>query len=201
MSTVEVEELIATRFRRLLRGDECIVREQMLRSVRAHLVELDALERHHPIWIHLHVQTVNESRLRSYLNWKLYHKLAGQDVYWAMLALDLHSGSTSIRSWEGLWDHPDWSLDWPLLEGLFNLRLFPMGNWLGELRTWLENRGWYRAALERLGDSAILHSPCSDFFLAEVEATDEDIPRYRDLLSDIRPEKVDLPGGISFNPR
>ena len=93
MSLEDVDRVLGGSFRFLLEGSPCALRETLLDSVRANLMELDVLDRNHPVWAFLAVQTVNRSRLGSFLGWKIYHGLADERVYWANMARDLAAGS------------------------------------------------------------------------------------------------------------
>lgn len=162
MSREDVDRLLHEEYP-FFQGDEpCALREILGRSVRQELLELDGLERSHPVWSHLAVQTVNRARLASFLGWKLHHGLASEAAYWTLMADDLCTGSVvSVEAWEGLekTSH-DWRTEYALLQGFYNFHLFSAGRWMEEVKGFLVRRGRVEAALAYLRQPGLSDEPC-----------------------------------------
>ncbi|HEV7671278.1 MAG TPA: hypothetical protein VGS22_22400 [Thermoanaerobaculia bacterium] len=77
MSAQDVDRLLAG-FSFLVEDRPCALRKILLASVRRTLEDLDALDRDHPVWSLLAIQTVNASRLRCFTGWQLRNGLAGE---------------------------------------------------------------------------------------------------------------------------
>lgn len=100
MSASDVDAVIKGEFAFLRDDIECPLRAVLLESVGSCLTELDALDRAHPIWAHLLVQTVNCSRLRHLVRWRLGLDSDDARARWVLVAFDLKTGScVSTPQW------------------------------------------------------------------------------------------------------
>ncbi len=100
MSAQDIDHLLAERYAFLSEDVPCTLREILFASVRQMLEELDALDRDHPVWSLLAVQTVNASRLDRFVGWQLWNGLAGEAADWTIVAHDLAAGScVSTEAW------------------------------------------------------------------------------------------------------
>jgi hypothetical protein len=182
VSLEDVDRLLRESFLFLLDGPPCALRETLLDSVRANLMELDALDRNHPVWAFLAVQTVNRSRLGSFMGWKIHHGLADERVYWTNMARDLWAGSrVSSEAWSRLETlSPTWRYEWALLQGFFNFHLFSPGKWMEELKGYLERRDLVRPALDYLRQPALLDDPCVRWLTPG--ATQQDLIEYAEAI-------------------
>ena len=181
MSIEDVDRLLRE-CHSLHEGPPCILRETLCDSVRANLLELDALDRNHPVWAYLAVQTVNRSRFDSFLGWKIHHGLADERVYWAMMAHDLGAGScVSVRAWSQLEKlSPTWRYEWALLQGFFNFHLFSAGKWMEELKGYLVQRDLVRPALDYLRQPTLAGDPCVKWLAPK--ARQRDLMEYAELI-------------------
>jgi hypothetical protein len=185
MSADDVEQVLQEIFPLLLTGPRCALREVLQESVRAALVELDALDRGHPVWAYLAVQTVNHSRLSNFLGWQVDHGLAGAGTWWAKFADDLWSGScVSVEAWARLEElSPRWRYEWAVLQGFYNFHLFSPGRWLGELAGYLERQGLVAPALAYLRRPETVDEPCVRWLAPGVTA--EDLLEFAEVIEDL----------------
>jgi hypothetical protein len=72
VSATDIHACLSSEFAFLLEDHDCALRHVLLESVRSSLEELDALDRSHPIWAKLIVQTVNYPRLQHIVDWELH---------------------------------------------------------------------------------------------------------------------------------
>lgn len=187
MSADDVELVLRETFELLLTGPRCALREVLQDSVRAALVELDALDRGHPVWAYLAVQTVNHSRLSSFLGWQIDHGLAGEGTWWARFADDLWSGScVSVEAWSRLEDlSPSWRYEWALLQGFYNFFLFSPGRWLGELAGYLVRQDLVAPALAYLRRPETVDEPCVRWLAPG--ATAKDLLAFAETIEAVLP--------------
>lgn len=186
MSTEDVDRVLREDFLFLLDGPSCVLRETLLDSVRDMLLELDALDRNHPVWAFLAVQTVNPSRLGSFVGWKIYHGLADERAYWTRMARDLSAGScVSSEAWSELEKLSRvWRYEWALLQGFFNFHLFSPGKWMEELKGYLVRRDLVTPSLEFLQRPELIDDPCVRWLAPE--ATQQDLLEYAELVDAAR---------------
>jgi hypothetical protein len=182
MSLDDVERVLAGAFEPLPEGPPCPLRELLRDGVRAALLELDALDRGHPVWAYLAVQTVNRTRLRNYLGWKASRGLADERTWWAIIDQDLGTGScVSVEAWTQLETlSPAWRFEWALLQGFFNFHLFSADRWLEELKGWLVRRGLVAPALAYLRRPETVDEPCLRWLTPE--ATSQNLLAYAEAL-------------------
>ncbi len=186
MSAEDVDRVLNQEFAFLLSGPSCVLRETLLDSVRGHLLELDALDRNHPVWAFLAVQTVNLSRLGSFMGWKIRQGLADERVYWTNMAQDLGAGScVSLEAWSQLEKlSRTWRYEWALFQGFFNFHLFSPGRWMNELKGYLVERDLVSPALDRLRQPDLLIDPCVQWLTPG--ATREDLMSYAEAIEAAR---------------
>jgi len=152
----------------------CRLREALLQGVRRTIEELDALDREHPVWSLLAVQTVNASRLRSYTGWLLHNGQADESTDLAIVAQDLGAGSiVSTEAWARLASRAAaWRLEGPLVQGFFNFHLFGAGSFLNDLKRFLVERDLVSEALAYLRRPKTLENPCFRWLTPKATATD-----------------------------
>lgn len=181
MRVQDVDSLLAEHFDFLLGEARCPFQAVLLESVRSLLDELDGLDRDHPIWSLLAVETVNLSRLRSFAFWQLHHGVDREATDWTIVALDLAAGSVvSSAAWTRLAARSSaWRLEWVLAQGLFNWSRFGPGLFLADLARWLREREQMTTALNLLRPS----SPRDlAFAWLAPDATATDIAHFADLI-------------------
>jgi len=162
LSAHDIERLLAERYAFLSKDVPCALRESLLASVRRMLEELDALDRDHPVWSLLAVQTVNASRLRSYTGWLVYYGKANEATDLTIVAQDLAAGSViSTEAWSRLANRsPAWRLEGPLVQGFFNFHLFGAGRFMNDLKRFLVEHDQVDEARAFLRQPEAIENPC-----------------------------------------
>lgn len=181
MSAEDVEVLI-DQFFFLREGPPSPFREALLRNLRRTIEDLDALDRDHPVWSLLAVQTVNHVRLMSYTGWRVYHGQADEATDLAIVALDLLAGCRiSTEAWKRLAGRsPAWRLEAPLLQGFFNFHLFSAGTFMNDLKAFLVETDQVSDALAYLRRPGTIEHP--DFRWLTPNATAKDILYFAELV-------------------
>jgi hypothetical protein len=174
LSTEDIDDLIAGNFSFLLEESPCALREVMLRSVRRTLERLDGLDREHPVWSLLAVQTVNRSRLRSYTGWQVHYGEADEATDLAIVAQDLAAGSCiSTEAWSRLASRSSaWRLEGPLIQGFFNYHLFDAGTFMNDLKRHLVEHDQVAEALAYLRRPEAIENLCFRWLTPTATAAD-----------------------------
>jgi hypothetical protein len=171
MSLEDVDRLLHEQFS-FFQGDEpCELREILGSSIRQELLELDGLDRNHPVWSHLAVRTVNRARLSSFLGWKVHHGLAGEATYWTLMVDDFYTGSVvSVEAWGELEKiSRAWRYEYALLQGFYNFHRFSAGRWMEEVKGFLVQRHRVEAALDYLRQPGLDDGPCLRWLAPEAD--------------------------------
>ena len=189
VSASDVDAVIRREFAFLRDDVECPLRVVLLEHVGSCLTELDALDRAHPIWANLVVQTVNCSRLRHLVSWRLGLDSDDARARWVLVAFDLKAGScVSTTQWPILERvSPHWRREWPVLQGFFNFYFFWPGIWLEHLKGYLVAHDLLDWSLQYLRAPETASTPCVRWLTSDAEPPPqaEDLTRFADMLVDV----------------